>query len=74
MNEVKKCSLSGIAFSMDIEAYNELNNYLTALKKNYKDSPDGAEIVADIEARVVELILSTQDNTRVVELPLVKNI
>jgi len=74
MNEVKKCSLSGIAFSMDIEAYNELQNYLTALKNNYKDSPDGAEIVADIEARIAELILSTQDNTRVVELPLVKNI
>ena len=74
MNEVKKCSLSGIAFSMDIEAYNELQNYLTALKTNYKDSPDGAEIVADIEARIVELILSTQDNTHVVELPLVKNI
>lgn len=74
MNEVKKCSLSGIAFSMDIEAYNELQNYLTALKANYKDSPDGAEIVADIEARIAELILSTQDNTRVVELPLVKNI
>lgn len=74
MNEVKKCSLSGIAFSMDIEAYNELQNYLKALKANYKDSPDGAEIVADIEARIAELILSTQDNTRVVELPLVKNI
>ena len=74
MNEVKKCSLSGIAFSMDIEAYNELQNYLTALKQNYKDSPDGAEIVADIEARVAELILSTQDNTRVVGLPLIKNI
>lgn len=74
MNEVKKCSLSGIAFSMDIEAYNELQNYLTALKANYKGSPDGAEIVADIEARIAELILSTQDNTRVVELPLVKNI
>ena len=74
MNEVKKCSLSGIAFSMDIEAYNELQNYLKALKTNYKDSPDGAEIVADIEARIAELILSTQDNTRVVELPLVKNI
>lgn len=74
MNEVKKCSLSGIAFSMDIEAYNELQNYLTALKTNYKDSPDGAEIVADIEARIAELILSTQDNTHVVELPLVKNI
>lgn len=74
MNEVKKCSLSGIAFTMDNEAYAELKNYLDSLKKSYKDSADGAEIVADIEARIAELILSTQNNTRVVELPLIKNI
>ncbi len=74
MNEVKKCSLSGIAFTMDVEAYNELHAYLETLKKNYKESADGAEIVADIEARIAELILSTQDTGRVVELPLVKNI
>ena len=74
MNEVKKCSLSGIAFTMDIEAYNELHTYLETLKKNYKESSDGAEIVADIEARITELILSTQDHGRVVELPLVRNI
>ena len=38
------------------------------------ETPDGAEIVADIEARIAELILSTQDNTRVVEKPLMMNI
>lgn len=74
MNEVKKCSLSGIAFTMDNEAYTELKNYLDSLKKSYKDSAEGAEIVADIEARIAELILTAQNNTRVVELPLVKNI
>ena len=74
MNEVKKCSLSGFAFTMDIEAYNELNNYITTLKKRYKDQSEGGEIVADIEARIAELILSTQHTDRVVELPLIKNI
>lgn len=43
-------------------------------EKTYKDTPDGAEIVADIEARIAELILTTQDNTRVVEKPLILNI
>ena len=33
-----------------------------SLKKTYKDTPDGAEIVADIEARIAELILTTQDD------------
>lgn len=74
MNEVKKCSISGVAFTLDCAAYEELNNYLTSLNDSYADNPDGKEIIADIEARIAELILSTQDNTRVVELPLVRNI
>ena len=74
MNEVKKCSLSGVAFTMDIDAYETLDEYIGTLKKSYADSADGAEIVADIEARIAELILSVQDNTRVVNLPLILDI
>ena len=48
--------------------------YLESLKRTYGESNDGAEIVADIEARIAELILSTQDNTRIVEKPLILNI
>lgn len=74
MKEVKKCSISGIAFTMDVDAYEALDAYIESLKQNYKDTPDGDEIVADIEARIAELILSAQDNTRVVEKPLMLNI
>ena len=74
MKEVKKCSISGVAFTMDTDAYQELEDYLESLKKTYKETPDGAEIVADIEARIAELILSAQDSTRVVEKPLILNI
>lgn len=74
MKEVIKCSISGVAFTMDADAYETLKEYLDTLKKNYKETPDGAEIVADIEARIAELILSGQDNTRVVERPLILNI
>ena len=74
MKEVKKCSISGVAFTMDTDAYEALEAYLDSLKKTYKDTADGAEIVADIEARIAELILSAQDNTRIVEQPLILNI
>ena len=74
MKEVKKCSISGVAFTMDVDAYEALDAYLESLKKSYQDTPDGAEIVADIEARIAELILSAQDNTRVVEKPLILDI
>ena len=59
---------------MDTDAYEALEAYLDSLKKSYREAPDGAEIVADIEARIAELILSAQDNTRVVEKPLILNI
>lgn len=74
MNEVKKCSISGVAFTLDVDAYEVLNDYIDKLKKSYHDSADGTEIVADIEARIAELILSAQDNARVVEKPLILNI
>lgn len=74
MNEVKKCSVSGVAFTMDTDAYEALDAYLQSLKETYRDTPDGAEITADIEARIAELILSAQDNSRVVEKPLIDNI
>ncbi len=74
MNEVKKCSISGVAFTLDNDAYEELERYLESLRQAYRNSPDGAEIIADIEARIAELILSAQDGGRVVEKPLVLNI
>lgn len=74
MKEVVKCSLSGVAFTMDTDAYRTLSKYLDTLKQSYAATPDGTEIVADIEARIAELILSTQDHARVVEQPLVLNI
>lgn len=74
MNEIKKCSISGIAFTLDADAYEVLRTYLDSLEKTYEKNPDGAEIIADIEARIAELILSTQNNARVVERPLIENI
>lgn len=74
MNEIKKCSISGIAFHFEPDAYEELEKYLAELRSQYGANPDGEEIIADIEARIAELILSTQDNARTVGLPLVRNI
>ncbi len=74
MNEVKKCSISGVGFTLDADAFEILDNYLGSLKKSYRENPDGDEIIADIEARIAELILSTQDTARVVERPLIENI
>jgi phage shock protein PspC (stress-responsive transcriptional regulator) len=75
MNEIKKCSISGIAFTLELGAYTCLEAYLSSLKKAYADNPDCAEIIADIEARIAELILSAQSYPQqTVALPLIENI
>ena len=75
MNEIKRCSLSGVGFTFEADAYKRLSDYLDKLNAIYKDSADSAEILADIEARIAELILSAQSSTEcVVALPLVENI
>ena len=75
MNKVKKCSISGVAFIFEDVAYNRLAEYIDSLKNAYKNSAECDEIIADIEARIAELILSAQSNQQqVVCLPLVENI
>lgn len=75
MNEIKKCSISGISFTLDKESYARLEEYISSLKKAYDHNPDGAEIIADIEARIAELILSAlSDAGQTVRKPLIENI
>jgi phage shock protein PspC (stress-responsive transcriptional regulator) len=75
MNDIKKCSISGVGFTIEKVAYERLNDYLASLKKAYANNPDSEEILADIEARIAELILSAQsDAQNVVCLPLIENI
>ena len=74
MNEIKKCSLAGVSFTMELDAYQALNDYIDSLKRTYEGDPDGEEIIADIEARIAELILSAQPANCIVCLPIVRNI
>ena len=74
MNEIKKCSIAGVSFTLEKDAYQALTNYLESLRKTYNDTAEGAEIIADIEARIAELILSTLPADAIVTKPLIDNI
>ena len=75
MNEIKRCSLAGVGFVFENDAFARLESYLNSLKEAYRNNPDCEEILADIEARIAELILSAQSDTQsVVCMPLVENI
>lgn len=74
MKEVVKVSISGISFAFEQDAYVVLNNYLERLESGYANNPDGREIIADIEARIVEIILSKQTTEQGVVLAMANKI
>ncbi len=68
MKKTRNISLAGIAFIFDEDAYTALKAYIAELHRAYDSDPNGAEIIADIEGRIAELILSEQAHNQVVTL------
>lgn len=57
MKPTVKVSIGGIAFNLEEDAYQLLNDYLQALSRHFSNNPEADEIIADIEARMCELLL-----------------
>jgi phage shock protein PspC (stress-responsive transcriptional regulator) len=74
MKKIEKISIAGISFALDNDAYASLNKYFNSLHEHYDNDPDGAEIIADIEGRIAELILNEQIYTKVVTKVLIDTI
>jgi phage shock protein PspC (stress-responsive transcriptional regulator) len=74
MKKIEKVSIADISFTLDNDAYLSLKQYLDSLHKCYDKDPDGGEIIADIEARIAELILGEQVYTKVVGKQLIDTI
>jgi phage shock protein PspC (stress-responsive transcriptional regulator) len=74
MKKVEKISIADISFTLDKDAYLSLKQYLDSLCEYYENDPDGKEIIADIEARIAELILGEQVYTKVVTRALIDRI
>ena len=74
MNEIMKVKISGVTLDMSHEACGALSDYVATLKRAYGTTPEGKEVVADIEARIVELILEQQKAEELVEKPLIDTI
>ncbi|UKI39269.1 MAG: hypothetical protein L6V35_09255 [Alistipes putredinis] len=63
---MNKISIASLSFSLDEGAYAALSDYMDILHNAYDRNPDGKEIIADIEARIAELILNEQACSKVV--------
>jgi len=57
MNKTININLGGFFFHIDESAYKKLRRYLDSISKSLSDDPQGKnEIIADIEARISELL------------------
>ncbi len=63
MNKVININLGGHPFTIDDDAYFQLDSYLQAVRKSFQHLEGKDEILADIETRIAEL-LTTQLGTR----------
>src|SRR5262245_42330053 len=54
MQKVVSISLNGIAYQLEEPGYNQLRVYLERAEARLKDSPDRAEVMADLEQAVGE--------------------
>ena len=68
MKQTRNISLAGIGFTFDEDAYTALEAYIAKLHRAYDSDPNGAEIIADIEGRIAELILAELSPAQVVSL------
>ena len=69
MNKTVNINISGLIFSIEEAAYDQLKSYLEKLKHHLKNVESGDEIYADIEIRIAELFQEKlTDHKQVVEL------
>lgn len=60
MKSTINISISGVAFTLESDAYDTLSDYMKKVERAYKSDSAASEIISDIEARVSELVLSWQ--------------
>jgi phage shock protein PspC (stress-responsive transcriptional regulator) len=64
MKKALKINIAGIIFHIDEDAYEKLQNYLSALNYQFGNNDEAKEIVGDIESRIAELLQGKLGNTK----------
>src|ERR1041384_6428531 len=59
MQKVVNISLNGIAYQLEEPGYDQLRSYLERAEARLKDSPDRAEVMADLEQAIGEKCRAT---------------
>ena len=72
MKTTENISLGGLAFTIEADAYAELNRYIEEISGCFRNHPCGSEIVEDIEVRISELLKEKCTEGTVVSLVMVE--
>lgn len=72
MNKVFNINLGGYPFTIDLDAYEHLENYLETIHHHFRHSEGYEEITGDIEGRMAELFQEQLDGRPIVTLEDVK--
>ncbi len=56
MKKTQTINLGGIIFHIELDAYDQLSAYLDSVKQKFADTDGQDEIIADIEARIAEIL------------------
>ncbi len=73
MNKVFNVNLGGYPFTIDEDAYQQLDDYLTAIHGHFRASEGYEEITGDIEGRMAELFQESLEGRTIVTLKDVEN-
>ena len=74
MKTTENISLGGLAFTIEADAYAELNKYLEEISGCFRNDPCGSEIIEDIEVRISELLKERCPEGTVVSLAMIEDI
>ncbi len=74
MKTTENISLAGYAFTIETDAYSELEAYLSDIRNSFTGDSSADEIVADIEERIAELLREKCVSGMVVDLGMIREI
>jgi len=55
MKKTLTVNLWGQVFNIDEDAFEKLQKYLSSLENKFSKTPEGKEIIGDVEARLAEI-------------------
>lgn len=68
MKKVEHINLGGIKFTIDIDAYDKLESYMSAIERRFTGFDGKKDIVEDIEIRLAELFIEDTQGGEIITL------